>query len=147
MLIILVGLVILVMLLNSNKHNMETTHIMFIIFRVFCEMLQIIYFPIIELFLFFFKCKADGSGTIKHEVFPDVLCFSGTNLVHIFVSMIGLVVFIGSSSFIVKFAYEIKTKTHFWLAKYNFLRKKSIYFLLKILDVLLKVNCFSWCKN
>lgn len=105
------------MLSNTNKHNIETSHILFIIFRVFCELLQIIYFPIIELFIFLFKCKADASGTIKHEVFSDVMCFSGTNFVHIFVALIGLLAFSAGSAFIVKFAYEIKTRTHLWLAK------------------------------
>ena len=115
--IIFVCLIINVMLINTNKHNLETSHVLFIIFRVYCELLQISYLPLIELFLFLFKCKDDGTGIIIHEVFRDVNCFTGTNLVHIFVSILALLLFVSSSIFLVKFCYELRSKSHSWIAK------------------------------
>jgi len=115
--IMFVCLIINVMLINTNKHNLETSHVMFVIFRVYFELLQIIFLPIIELFFFLFKCKEDSAGFIIHEIFHDVNCFTGTNLVHIFVSILAIVMFVSSSIFLVKFCYEIRNKSQSWIAK------------------------------
>ena len=111
-----VCLIINIMLLNVNKHNLETSHLIFMIFRIFFEFLQIIFFPITELFFFLFKCNS-VNGTIVHEVFPGVYCFTGTNLVHIFVSIMGIFVIVFGAIFLVKYGYENRSKSHLWLAK------------------------------
>ena len=114
---VLICLIINIMLINVNRHNLETSHIIFIIFRIFIELIQIIYLPMIELFFFLFKCKDNGNGIIFHEVFTDVMCFSGTNLVHIFVSILAIIIFVFASLFLIKFCYEIRTKSHSWISK------------------------------
>lgn len=114
---VFVSLIISVMMLNTNKHSLETSHFLFVIVRVYFELLQVIYVPLIELFLFLFKCKSDINGNIIHEIFSGVVCFSGTNLVHIFVSILGIMLIFCSSIFLVKFNYEIRMKSQLWLAK------------------------------
>jgi len=114
---LLVCLIIHIMLINVNKHNLETSHVIFIIFRIFYELLQIIYLPIIELFFILFKCTTNSNGLIVHEVFNGVYCFTGTNLVHIFVSILAIIVFVSGNFLLIKYGYENRTKTHLWLAK------------------------------
>lgn len=115
-LIILNCFAIFVVSYNNNKRSLETSHMLFIIFRIYFELLQILYLPFISVFFFVLDCQ-NINGLIVHSTFNNVECFAGNNLIHFFVSIIGIILFITSSFIFIKFSFEVKSKSSSWNAK------------------------------
>ena len=53
---------------------------------------QLLYFPVVQLFLSMFVCKTNSEGQSVHYMFPEVYCFSGEHFVLVVVLTITLLI-------------------------------------------------------
>jgi len=116
-------LIIAMLLFRSEIKKQESISGFFSgIYFLYSETQQILFIPILEYFLFIFNCQNNGQGQYIHEAFPDVVCFEGNMLVHMFISIINICLYVIIGFYNEKYIIDYRKRSS----------SKSKYFSLKI---------------
>lgn len=106
--------IIMMMSMNVNKRGLETSHILFVIFRFYFELLQITFLPFVKTFLSIIDCSENAKGIVVNTNYEEIECFSGNNIVHVFISIIFLIVFVVSTFIFARFILDFRSKSSSW---------------------------------
>ena len=105
-------LIIAMLLIRSEIKKQDTISGFFSgIYFLFSETQQILFIPIIEYFLFIFKCQSNGNGDYVHSSYNDVICFQGNHIVHMFISIINLCLYATISFYNEKYIIDYRKRS------------------------------------
>ncbi len=118
-LLFLLGTLILYVGMSINKGPNGLNRPLFIVKLSFDVLNYVLFYPIVDLFLCFFRCKADANGIWFHKYYTDVQCYTGNNLIHVFTAVVGIMIIVSFSYFQNIIYFQSRFKTHLTNLKYN----------------------------
>lgn len=105
-------LIISMLLLRSELKKQERISSVFSgIYSIYSETQQILFLPVLEYFLFIFKCNQtlDGSQYV-HSAFSDEVCFQGIHIVHVFIAIVNIGIYVLLGYYNEKYIFDYRSR-------------------------------------